>query len=78
MTFLDCPEYLDRNDASRCGLPAEVRCRFTMESTSGPIESVMIRCPLGHWFNAPIDCLTLEQPNGSRPARVATDQPGEV
>ena len=26
--------------AARCGLPAEVRCRFTMRSTDGPIESL--------------------------------------
>jgi len=29
MMFLDCPAYLDRQGAVRCGLPAEVRCQFT-------------------------------------------------
>ena len=29
MMFLDCPAYLDQDGAVRCGLPAEVRCRFT-------------------------------------------------
>ena len=48
MMFLDCPAYLDQDGAVRCGLPAEVRCRFTMRSTDGPIESAMIRCPAGH------------------------------
>jgi hypothetical protein len=42
MMFLDCPAYLDHNGALRCGLPAEVRCRFTMHSTDGPVESAMI------------------------------------
>src|SRR5260370_23455054 len=60
MMFLDCPAYLDEEGAVRCGLPAEVRSRFTMRSTSGPLESVMIRCPSGHWFNAPIEFLTLK------------------
>jgi hypothetical protein len=45
MMFLDCPAYLDHERTVRCGLPAEVRCRFTMRSTDGPIEAAMIRCP---------------------------------
>jgi hypothetical protein len=57
--FLDCPAYLDDEGAVRCGLPAEVRCRFAMHSTDGLLESAMIRCPSGHWFNAPIEFLTL-------------------
>jgi hypothetical protein len=58
MMFLDCPAYLDQEGAVRCGLPAEVRCRFIMRSTDGPVESAMIRCPAGHWFNGPIEALT--------------------
>jgi hypothetical protein len=58
--FLDCPAYLDEEGAVRCGLPAEVRARFTMGSTDGPLESAMIRCPSGHWFNAPIEFLTVK------------------
>jgi hypothetical protein len=45
--------------SQRCGLPAEVRCRFIMRSTGGPVESAMIRCPAGHWFTGPIESLTL-------------------
>ena len=55
MMFLDCPAYLDAEGASRCGLPAEVRYRSSIASTDGALESVMIRCPSGHWFNAPIE-----------------------
>lgn len=57
MMFLDCLAYLDQDGTARCGLPAEVRCRFTMRSTDGPIESTMITCPAGHWFNGPIEFL---------------------
>jgi hypothetical protein len=58
MMFLDCPAYLDAERTVRCGLPAEVRRRFTMRSSDGHLESAMIRCPSGHWFNGPIECLT--------------------
>ena len=62
MTFLDCPAYLDGSGAPRCGLPAEVEDRVTMRSTDGPVEILKIRCPAGHWFNAPLDALTLPAP----------------
>ena len=61
--FVDCPAYMDNNGAARCGLPAEVHYRYTMNSTDGPLESAKISCPCGHHFNGPIDCLTVpEQP----------------
>jgi hypothetical protein len=58
MMFLDCPAYLDHDGAARCGLPAEVTCRFTMCSTDGPLESATIRCPAGHYFCGAIESLT--------------------
>ena len=58
MMFLDCPAYLNLENAVRCGLPAEVSCRFTMRSTDGPLDSAMIRCPAGHCFSGPIETLT--------------------
>jgi len=58
LMFLDCPAYLDRDGGERCGLPAEVRCRFIIRSAGGPPDSAMIRCPAGHWFNGPIESLT--------------------
>jgi len=61
IAFLDCPAHLDEEGAVRCGLPAEVRCRFIMRSTGGPLESAMIRCPAGHWLNGPIEFLSLEK-----------------
>jgi hypothetical protein len=59
--FLDCPEYLDAQGAARCGLPAEVEDRYTVESTDGPLESARIRCPRGHFFNGPLESLTWER-----------------
>jgi hypothetical protein len=67
MMFLNCPAYLDQDGALRCGLPAEVRCRFTMRSTDGPLESVMIRCPAGHYFNGPIESLTRDSTDNHDP-----------
>jgi hypothetical protein len=58
MMFLDCPAYLDAGGTARCGLPAEVRCRFTMQAADGPVDSAMTRCPAGHWFTGPIESLT--------------------
>jgi hypothetical protein len=58
VTFLDCPAYLDKTGILRCGLPAEVEYRYLSESSDGPLESAKIMCPLGHWFNAPIESLT--------------------
>jgi hypothetical protein len=69
MMFLDCPAYLDQDGTVRCGLPAEVRCLFTMCSTDGPLESAMIRCPAGHWFNGPVESLTCKKPPDTRPAQ---------
>ena len=65
MMFLDCPAYLDEDGDTRCGLPAEVRRRFTVASTDGPLESAMIRCPVGHWFNGPIGSLTWQTKIGA-------------
>jgi hypothetical protein len=59
MMFLDCPAYPDPGGAARCGLPAEVSCRFIMQSADGLVDSAMIRCPAGHWFTGPIESLTL-------------------
>ena len=59
--FLDCPEYMDRHGAARCGLPAAVEYRYTVSSTDGPMESARIRCPRGHCFNGPLESLTWEK-----------------
>jgi hypothetical protein len=65
--FLDCPAYMDKSGSVRCGLPAEVQDRYLMNSTDGALESARIRCPRGHWFNGPIESLTV----GERPDATA-------
>ena len=67
--FLNCPAYLSSDGTSRCGLPAEVEVRYTMESTDGPLESAKIRCPPGHHFNGPIESLTMPECRRSRNSR---------
>jgi len=63
----DCPAFLSHDGSARCGLPAEVEARYTIRSTDGPLESVKIRCPRGHWFNGPVESLDIPG-RGSRPA----------
>ena len=58
--FIDCPAYITAEGTVRCALPAEVSSRYIAESSDGPVESAMIRCPSGHWFNGPIEFLALE------------------
>jgi hypothetical protein len=56
--LVDCPAFLTGDGAIRCGLPAEVQARYTVGSTGGPVECAKIRCPRGHWFNGPVECLS--------------------
>jgi hypothetical protein len=68
VTFVDCPAYMDRHGTVRCGLPAEVEYRYTVGSLEGLLEGAKIRCPRGHWFNGPIEALTLaESPRAAAP-----------
>lgn len=61
--FLNCPAYVGNDGATRCGLPAEVEYRYTVNSTDGPLEGAKISCPRGHHFKGPIEYLTVpEQP----------------
>ena len=69
MIFFGCPAYMDDEGAARCGLPAEVTSWFTMSSTDGPLESVMIRCPSGHWFSAPLEFLMRDHGASHLPPR---------
>jgi hypothetical protein len=71
MMFLNCPAHIDHGPIVRCGLPAEVRYRFTMHSTDGPLESAMIRCPAGHYFSGPIESLTRDGKDTHDPGRTA-------
>jgi hypothetical protein len=59
--FTDCPEFADQHGTTRCGLPAAVEYRYTVNSMEGLLESVKIRCPRGHWFSGPVEALTWEK-----------------
>jgi hypothetical protein len=74
--FLDCPEYMDWHGAARCGLPAAVEDRYTVRSTDGPLESVRIRCPRGHFFNGPIESLTWEKAVHAHPGAAGIPDQG--
>jgi hypothetical protein len=63
--FLECPAHASDDGRSRCGHPAAVEYRYAAESSGGPVESMKIRCPRGHWFNGSVQ--SLAEP--SRPAR---------
>jgi hypothetical protein len=81
MMFPDCTAYLDADGAARCGLPAEVRYRYVAASTGGPVESAVIRCPSGHWFNAPVEFLTwtggaVRGPGNTGNMAAPADEPG--
>jgi hypothetical protein len=73
MMFLDCPAQLDAEVAARCGLPAQVGHRYVVASTDGPLESAMIRCPSGHWFNGPVEYLTWTDGAVHGPGKAAGD-----
>jgi hypothetical protein len=66
--FLAYRGYMDRDGAVRCGLAAEVRFRYVMNSSDGPPESVTIRCSSGivskgQSNSSPLRCL--HAPQGS-------------
>ena len=71
-TFLDCPAYMNEDGTVRCGLPAVVEDSYTLDSTDGPVASVKIQCPTGHWFSGPVAALTVHADTAPAPsARVA-------
>lgn len=74
--FLNCPAYMDDDGATRCGLPAEVKYRYVLSSTDGPLESAKISCPRRHHFNGPIEYLTLPGQPATATALAAPPQPG--
>jgi hypothetical protein len=75
--FVDCPAYLDKDRAIRCGLPAEVMRRFLMNSTDGPLESATIRCPAGHFFNGPVEFLTCDKSEAAAGEQDQLSQPAD-
>jgi hypothetical protein len=67
-TFLDCPAYMNEDGTVRCGLPAVVEDSYTLDSTDGPVMSVKIQCPAGHWFSGPVAALTVHADTAPTPS----------
>lgn len=75
--YLDCPAYMDSDGSVRCRLPAYVKYRYFVDSTDGPLESAVIRCPAGHFFNGPIEFLTFQNPPPAPEPAMAEREGGE-
>jgi hypothetical protein len=70
--FLNCPAYMDKDGGTRCGPPAEVEYRYTMNSTDGPLESAKISCRAGTTSTRPLNtslCQSSRPPPPDPPAR---------
>jgi hypothetical protein len=46
-------------DCPACGLPTEVVERFTVDSSTRPVEHLKLVCVAGHWVTAPVDSLSV-------------------
>jgi hypothetical protein len=53
LTLIPCPE---------CGVTAEVRLRFSLASTEGPVGHIALNCVAGHRFLMPLDGLASGRP----------------
>jgi hypothetical protein len=56
---VDSRAYVNDQDTIRCGLPAEVIDRFSLDSTDGWLAAVAIACPRNHRLNGVVDSLLL-------------------
>ena len=61
-TFVSCPD---------CTAPAEITERFSLASTDGPVDHIVLFCAGGHHFRMAADMLPVPQPQphaGALPA----------
>jgi len=62
-TVIPCPD---------CGVPAEITERFSLPSTDGPVDHIVVRCAADHCFRMAADRLPAhhhqQQPAARRPA----------
>ena len=47
-TLVSCPE---------CAVPAEITERFSLPSTDGPVDHIVLDCAASHHFRMPADML---------------------
>lgn len=52
LTVISCPD---------CGVPAEITERFSLPSTDGPVDHIVVHCVAGHHFRMPADMLPAAQ-----------------
>lgn len=62
LIILSCPE---------CEVPAEVTDRFSLASTHGPVDHVVLRCTAGHHFRMPAEKLSAEEQEQLTPRTLA-------
>ena len=56
-TVISCPG---------CGVPAEIADRFSLPSTDGPVEHVVVDCAAGHHYRMAADRLPARQATAGR------------
>ncbi len=75
LTVIACPE---------CHVPAEITELFSLTSTDGPVEHVVVHCAAGHHFRMPVDRLPAQhqqqlaaqrQDRADRPALIRLRKP---
>jgi hypothetical protein len=78
LIVIACPE---------CHMPAEITEFFSLASTDGPVEHVVLHCAAGHHFRMAADGLPAQhqqqlaaqrQPRADRPAPIRPRQPRTV
>ena len=52
LTAISCPD---------CDVPAEITERFSLPSTDGPVDHIVVRCAAGHCFRMAADRLPSHQ-----------------
>jgi len=52
LIVISCPD---------CGVPAEITERFTLPSTDGAVDHIVVRCAAGHCFRMAADKLPTDQ-----------------
>lgn len=71
------PHILQLTACPECGAAAEVVDRHVLESTTGPVEHIRIRCVATHVFNLPVamvdTCRQLSTPGSTPTAAPSPD-----
>jgi len=66
LLLIPCPE---------CDVPAEITDRFSLPSTDGPVEHIVVQCAAGHYFRMAADRLASGAPVSDEPVPAAGSAP---